>query len=153
MASPVSRQYRHLVLMGPLNRIGQLDTDNDGQVKDRPDRRANRLGVMWINRSPRQDDAIGAKRVGAADDRSGISGIAHLSADDGETNSFVRQLTTRNLPTYREEPLTGDGIRKRIDILVSEHHDPNATTCSHLDMLSIASWVRGCQQIDFTRPC
>jgi hypothetical protein len=34
MASAVSRQYRHLVLMGPLNRIGQLDTDNDGQVKD-----------------------------------------------------------------------------------------------------------------------
>ena len=138
MASPVSRQYRHPVPMGPLNRLSQLDTDDDGQVKDRPDRRANRFGVMRVDRSPRQNDAIGAKRICAADDRSGISRITHLSADDSETNILVGQLAACDLTTHREDPLTGDSVRERIDILVSEHRDPNATALGRLDMLSIA---------------
>ncbi|EFS74301.1 hypothetical protein HMPREF9622_00756 [Cutibacterium modestum HL037PA3] len=108
---------------------------------------------MWIDRSSRQDDTVGTKSVSAADDRSGVSGITHLSADDGKAHILVGQLVARDLATHCEDSLAGDSVGERIDVFVGEHRNSNATVLGRLNMLGIAAWVRGRQQIDLAWPC
>ena len=60
----------------------RADIRHDGQVKERAHRRAHSLVAEDIDRALRQDDAVGADRIGRADDRARIAGVLHAVEHD-----------------------------------------------------------------------
>ena len=75
---------------------------------------------MRVHRPAGQDHAIGTKGIGAANDRSGVTRVTDLGADDGQAYVLVRQLVAGDLSADGEDSLTGDSVGQGTDVLVSQ---------------------------------
>ncbi len=90
---------------------GTGGADADRQVPQRADRRAHHLAVVDIDAGVADDDRVGAGRVGAADDRAGVAGVAHVGQHADER--VGRQVAHRDAQgdvehaAYGSDPLRG----------------------------------------------
>ena len=66
---------------------GHVGLDREGQVEQAAHARPDGLGVVGVDAAARQHDAVGAGRIGRADHRAGVAGVADVGADRDQARS------------------------------------------------------------------
>ena len=92
---------------------GHVGLDREGQVEQAAHTRPDGLGVVGVDAAAGEHDAIGAGRIGGADHRAGVAGVADVGADGEQAGVHERGNRDVQEVADRDDAGRGDGVGER----------------------------------------
>ena len=112
LARAVGGQDPHAGVAQPATASLDGHADGDGQVEQRTDRGADRLGVVEVDGGVGEHDRVGAGGVGAAQHGAGVARVAYVGEDGDELGRAARISSKGGQEAAdADEALRGDGLR------------------------------------------
>ena len=103
----IGRQQSQTRAADPVQQLSNRHSNHDQQVEQRPSRRPNYLGVVDVDTGVADQDGVGPRRIGAADDGAEVAGVANVGQDHQQSGAQPEHHVKIDVngPTDSQQPL------------------------------------------------